>query len=374
MKAEEVVISATSKCNLHCRMCDIPIKSEKDKMSTDDFKSAIGDFLRAGVKSIVISGGEPLLIEGIFEIISFAHKKGIAVSIPTNGTLINESIAKSLKNSGVRVVNVSIDGPKHIHDAIRGKGNFDKALNALKLLRKAGIETTIAMTVSGKNYLFMRFAISLAIDTGATTVKFQPFSADFLSDPAKASDFMLSENDIPQFKREIEKAIEFADYCGISINPKGYLRAMPDYFLGTLKVKHCSALEKTCAVDNIGNVYACWAFKEPLGNLKSETFTNIWNSDKFSDMRKKAAEGECPGCLMSCYDQVFEPVKKRAEIVKKMGNFKAMAVRSIKRANARIFSRKPRKILADSESETVKALLEIAESRKILEAELKRLR
>jgi MoaA/NifB/PqqE/SkfB family radical SAM enzyme len=370
MVPTDIIISATGKCNLHCSICDIPVSSSRDTLSLSDFKKLIEQASSAGARNFVLSGGEPLLIKDVFEIISYAKRKGLNVSMPTNGTLVTEEIAGKLKAAGLRVANVSIDGPEEVHDAIRGKGNFRRALNGLRLLRKAGIETTIAMTITSKNYQYMSYVIELAIDYGATTVKFQPFSKEFLAEGRGTGDFIIKKEEMPQFSDEIRKAIKFADYCGININPKNYLRLMPDYFLGTLKVKSCLAPYKSFAIDNNGSIFACWQFREPVGNIKNQDFLKIWNSKKLEQMQNLAKEGKCPGCLMSCYDQVFESRKEKQIMVRKMGNLKSLIVNRIKQERARIFLKKNKTPATEKE----KALNEIDEAKKMLKEELKRLK
>lgn len=370
MAPTDIIISATGKCNLHCKMCDIPVSSGKDALSLPDYKRLIDQTSSAGARNFVLSGGEPLLIKDVFEIISYAKRKGLNVSMPTNGTLVTEEVARKLKDAGLRVANVSIEGPEEVHDSIRGKGNFKRAVDGLKLLRKAGIETTVAMTITGKNYQYMSNIIELAIDSGATTVKFQPFSAGFLAEGRDTSEFMITEKEIPKLNEEIRKAIKLANYCGININPKNYLQLMPEYFIGALKVRRCLAPEKSCAIDNSGNVFACWAFKEPVGNIKKQEFITIWNSEKFRQMRELAKNGQCPGCLMSCYDQVFESRKEKPIAVRKMGNIKSLIVNRMKQARARIFLKKNRAPATEKE----KAICEIEESKKMLRAELKKRR
>jgi len=376
MAPTDIIISATGKCNLHCKMCDIHVSSGKDTLLLPDYKKLIDEASSAGARNFVLSGGEPLLIKDVFEIISYAKRKGFNVSMPTNGTLVTEEIAKKLKTSGLRVANVSIEGPEEIHDYMRGKGNFRRAINGLRLLRQAGIETTIAMAITRKNYQYLSYIIELAIDSGATTVKFQPFSAGFLAEGKSASEFMITEKEIPQLNEEIRKAIKFAEYCGVSINPKSYLLLIPDYFLGTLKVKKCLAPEKSCAIDNSGNIFACWDLREPVGNIKKQGFMAIWNSEKFRQMRNLAKNGQCPGCLMSCYDQVFESKKEKQVVMRKMGNLKSRIINRIKQERARIFLQKKSRHnkSKDSLRENSNTLAEISDCKNMLNSELKRLR
>jgi MoaA/NifB/PqqE/SkfB family radical SAM enzyme len=98
-----------------------------------------------------LTGGEPLLRRDIFHILEYCKKKGIAVDLITNGTLIDKHIAKKLKKVVNRIY-VSLDGPNsEINDAIRGKGSFHKTLKGIKLLIKKRIDTVCILTLNKIN-------------------------------------------------------------------------------------------------------------------------------------------------------------------------------------------------------------------------------
>ena len=91
------------------------------------------------MQEIRFTGGEPLLFNGIYDLIRFATEEGICTSLGTNGTLVTKEVAKKLKESGLKKVVVSIDGNKKTHDKIRGKKNYQKAMNGLKYLKQNDI-------------------------------------------------------------------------------------------------------------------------------------------------------------------------------------------------------------------------------------------
>ena len=144
---KEVIVSVTSRCNLRCRMCDI-WKSKKKELTTEIWKRFIDDISAVGVKTIVFSGGEPLLRQDIFELIAYSREKKLNVCLTSNGTLIDNDIADKLLSSGIGVVNISLEGPSEVHNYLRGGGSFEKAVAALEKLRQRGIETTVATVVS----------------------------------------------------------------------------------------------------------------------------------------------------------------------------------------------------------------------------------
>ena len=285
-------------------MCQIPL-GDNGEMNTEDIKSLISDAAGLCSNSIVFSGGEPLLRADIFELISYTNKLKINTCLVSNGTLIDDDAAKRLSASGIGVVNISIEGPEDIHDALRGKGNYKKAHEALRHLSRYKIETTIASIVCRNNYKSLPYVMELANEVGVTTVKFQPFSDIFLIQKDKKKDFLLLDDDLKDINKSIEKVVLLSRKYKISINPDNYLYNMPAYLSKVYSgnKKNCQALWNSCPIAQNGDVYPCWVLSDSvIGNLKNNRFSEIWNSEKHNLLRKQIAEKGCSGCLMSCYD------------------------------------------------------------------------
>ncbi len=69
----------------------------------------IDQIAELGRSILVLSGGEPLLRKDIFELASYGVKKNLIMTMGTNGTLIDNAIAKKLFDTGIRKVAISID-------------------------------------------------------------------------------------------------------------------------------------------------------------------------------------------------------------------------------------------------------------------------
>ena len=91
---------------------------------------------------MVLTGGEPLYRDDIFDIAGYAGKKGLPTALATNGTLIDKGTAGRIRDAGFSRVSISIDGESAgSHDGLRGiPGSFDDALRGAALLRDAGVE------------------------------------------------------------------------------------------------------------------------------------------------------------------------------------------------------------------------------------------
>ncbi|MBW2984364.1 radical SAM protein [Candidatus Woesearchaeota archaeon] len=138
-----LIFELTNKCNLNCKWCGV--KKGKDVLSFDKIVSIIG---KNKPRFVEFTGGEPLLRKDVFELIDYCKSKGIYVSINTNGTLINDKIAKKLNADLIRI---SVDGTEKTNDKIRGEGSFKKTLNGIKSLKKYNKKIIISTAIGKLN-------------------------------------------------------------------------------------------------------------------------------------------------------------------------------------------------------------------------------
>jgi len=311
-------------------MCQIP-EEKTEELSTAQWKKAIKDASSLGVQTIVFSGGEPLLREDIFELISFTKNHRMNACVTSNGYIINQNTAFKLSRSGINVVNISIEGDKKIHDYLRGEGAFDKAILALEYLKEQKIESTIAATVSRYNFECLKTVLELAKAKEATTVRFQPFSRIFLKDGSKGDDFFIDKKDKERLEEIIEEIIKLSNEYKISTNPVSYLRNIPSYLCKEKSVmkKGCSALWTSCPINSKGEVFPCWNLAgqdKIIGNINQESLADLWFSNRHNQIRESVLQAGCFGCMMSCYDEVFGSdgnKKNLAKKIKKMNKLKS---------------------------------------------------
>mgnify|MGYP001123468185 CR=1 FL=1 len=137
-----VHLELTNKCNLRCSMCDIwrlykerPELIDKE-LTKEHWFSIIEELKEMGTKAISITGGEPLLRDDLFEIISKAKDLGFLVHLNTNGTINSEKHIKGLIDSGIDSVTVSLDFPNERHDERRGvNGVLNKGIDTIIMLK-----------------------------------------------------------------------------------------------------------------------------------------------------------------------------------------------------------------------------------------------
>ena len=126
----------TKRCNLACKHCRTEA-AELDysgELDLDSAKKVIDDICSFSSPILVLTGGEPLYREDIFEIAGYATSKNLRVALATNGTLIDEQCALRIRQAGIARASISIDGSTAAtHDDFRGiPGAFDAAIGMIQ--------------------------------------------------------------------------------------------------------------------------------------------------------------------------------------------------------------------------------------------------
>lgn len=162
---ERISIEISTFCNLSCGMCFLTGFRQKKIAGAADylnkffdaslFKKIIDELSKNLSRkdlpfSVSLTGGEPFLHPQIFELLRYAREKKVGITVYTNGTLIDSSFARKICEVMPAALMFSVDGPEEIHDKIRGKGNFQKTCEAIKLVQ---LQKVVFMTKRPKIYI-----------------------------------------------------------------------------------------------------------------------------------------------------------------------------------------------------------------------------
>jgi len=143
----KIFLDITNRCNLCCKHCLSSSGTQNiQELSFRDIKTLADSLVKMGVFKIKIGGGEPFLHSEIWDIFEYLSKCGFLISVSTNGTIINERLAKRIKDFKIKI-SVSIDGQESTHDNLRVSGSYKKAVRALAALQNVGLEPTIRTTL-----------------------------------------------------------------------------------------------------------------------------------------------------------------------------------------------------------------------------------
>jgi AdoMet-dependent heme synthase len=305
----------TRRCNLRCVHCrsasEMEMKGHPD-FSTEEAYRVLDDIVSYAQPVVVLSGGEPLTRKDVFEIAQYGTNKGLRMCLATNGTLVTDDVCEKIKQSGIRIVSLSLDGADAaVHDDFRSeKGAFAGTMNAAKLFKKHGIEFIINSSFTKRNQEQIPQVYKLAKELGATAWYM------FMIVPTGRGEEIMNEliskedyDKILDWHYDMEKEEDLLlvrPTCAPHYYRVTLQRAKEDgekFKKRTLKFstggsKGCLAGQLICLIDVDGNVLPCSYFNLPAGNVREKSFKEIWEgSELFKDLRDfKKYKGRCGSC------------------------------------------------------------------------------
>ncbi len=262
------------------------------------FVSQLRDFSGDSILFNLV-GGEPLLREGIMDIVKFIMQCGFSASITTNGYLLDEEIARQIADSGLTSIFISLDtldGKKH--DFLRGtEGSWKKAMEAIEALGKVypkahlGINTIILeQSLDGILPLIEWVNRNDMVDAINLMAVMQPYESQFDRLWYKKGEFSyLWPQDPLKLQDLLDEIIDLKTKGYKIINPISQIRMFKDYFknpLGFVKKTKCNLGYSSVFINIEGEVHLCFNHGS-LGNIKKDSFSEMWDSPKADLVREK---------------------------------------------------------------------------------------
>lgn len=286
-----VFLDITFSCNLRCKHCFTDSGRERgDELTTDEIFSLMDQMRDSGVFLLSIAGGEPFLRKDIFQILAYAKKKNIDVSITTNALLIDEGIAKRLNDLRLRTITISIDGMEGNHDSIRGKGNFRRAVKNIRVLKKfcSSANLSIKNTVNSLNIADYKEIIELAENLDLCSVKFNPVR--LFGRTLDNRHFLLTREQYVKFLQNVQ-TVDTKVSVTLPKTPLDKIEyEFMDLGLG------CTGGKETCNISPLGDFSSC-AFlgsRFIVGNLREKDFPSLW--DKTQKTTDYSLNETCRAC------------------------------------------------------------------------------
>lgn len=293
--------NTTSRCNLFCRHCYRESGPENDRsgeLTTAEGRELIASIRRAGFRLLILSGGEPLLREDIFDLVAAARDAGLLPAMGTNGTLLTGETAARLAESGLRGVAVSVDSlDREYHDTFRGTpGAFDSAQQGIRNAIEAGLRVQINLTLTDRNLDQFDRMVDYYGEMGVHAV--HPF---FLVPTGRglsmAEEELTSGAYFSMIRRVLEKQgsapLEIKPTCAPQFMPMAKEMGIPQRF-----TRGCLAGTAYCCVLPDGDVHVCPYLPVRAGSVRERPFEDIWrDSDVFLTLRDRSSYGgSCGKC------------------------------------------------------------------------------
>ena len=301
-----VALDVTTLCNLKCVHCfndsgsNAPFKDTKADVKLDIARQVA----ELHPYNVCMCGGETLCCSNLLDIISILKPHVAMVSMVSNGFFMTREKAKELKNSGIKLAQISIDGHEaFIHDSFRGvDGSFEKAKNAVRYLHEAGIsQVDLSMVPHKLNYKYFDKYMAMAYDLNIHEVRVMPFLPSGRG-KSVGNRLILDKNEYFEFSRILEK-MKYKYFGKVGIlwgDPIDHMRRMPrNYDLGfnayCIEVKTNGDLTVSTYIPVVvGN-----CTKHSLKEYWEGGYKYIWGNRKFLQYPEK---------IRNIYDlETFEP-------------------------------------------------------------------
>ncbi|MCD6430434.1 MAG: heme b synthase [Deltaproteobacteria bacterium] len=302
----------TRSCNLSCIHCRAsaekgPYPGELDTKQALSFLDTVASFSKP---VIILTGGEPMLRDDIYELAAYGTKLGLRMVMATNGTLVDQGSIKCMIASGIQRISVSLDGANaETHDNFRQvKGAFANSLRALDYARDNGLEFQINTTITKLNLTEIPAILDLAVKLGAVAHHI------FLLVPTGRGK-ELEEQEIPaeEYERTLNWFYDQRDKVSLQLKATcapHYMRILrqrskADGKKVTFKTHGLDAVTRGCLggigfcfVSHTGDAQPCGYLEAKAGNILETNFQKIWEeSQVFTRLRDyDALEGKCGIC------------------------------------------------------------------------------
>ena len=302
----------TRKCNLNCVHCRAgsdrgPYPGELD---TTKCLEILEQIRLVGRPIVILTGGEPVLRDGIFELAERGTQLGLRMVLATNGTLLTPAIVEKMKASGIKRVSISIDGAdEQQHDRFRKvPGAFNKAMKGIQLLKDAGLEFQINTTVTRHNVHDIKKILDMTVRLGAVAQHI------FLLVPTgRAREMINQEIDALEYEKLLHWFYEMRDKVPIHLkatcaphyyrilrqeaHKKGQKVDYKTYGLDAV-TRGCLGGTSFCFISYDGIIQPCGYLELNSGDLKEASFDSIWeNSEIFRKLRDFSSyKGKCGRC------------------------------------------------------------------------------
>jgi radical SAM protein with 4Fe4S-binding SPASM domain len=305
---DEIAIELTVYCNLKCVMCSV-WELKQHGVPFELAEKLLRQARRLGAKTFTPCGAESFMRKDFLDIVELAHGLGYErQDIVTNGTMITDDHLDRLEACPSVHLHVSIDGPPALHDSLRGEGNYDKAVRAVKKCIARGIRVGMSGVILKQSLSHLDHLVTLAAELGVPEVSFQPFQTEISGPDKDIPRFSLMRTPRSTIVAELEKLAAHAEKMGVSLFTESLFGVIPDYLaFGKRPIPPggCYLPSKFLLVDFRGDVYPCFFMRtdaDRMGSVYKDEITDLWHSTHHEQLQTLALTERCPGCLAACSD------------------------------------------------------------------------
>ena len=248
-----------------------------------------------------ITGGDPILHSRFWDILGLLHERNIPFTILGNPFHLTPEVCARLKAHGCEKYQLSIDGMRATHDAIRKEGSFDTTVSKIAVIRNAGLRCAVMTTVSGTNIDEIPDIIDLVVEHHVDVFAFARYCPTSFEKSTH-----IEPAEYRAFLERIWRKFEQYKDCGTAFNLKDHLWKLFLYEKGLFEIPqdadadtiydgcHCGDCHIT--ILPTGAVMACRRFDSEIGNLFRTHIHDLYHSDEMDEYRQYEHFEKCARC------------------------------------------------------------------------------
>lgn len=307
-----LVLMPHSRCNCRCIMCDIwKANQEKRELSTELITAHVEEFVRFGVREIVLSGGEALMHSNLWNLCRQFRKYKIRIVVLSTGLLLKRNAEQIVEN--IDEVILSLDGSKPVHDKIRNiPGGYAQLADGVRTLQGLTPEfrITARCVIQRQNFFDFLNIVNAAHELDLDGISFlaadtytSAFNRNDAWDDEKKSAIVLLPEEIELFESILLESFRSLrkDYSTRFIleSPARMMKILNYYKavqgFGDFPRNRCNAPWVSTVIESNGDVLPCF-FHQPYGNIYNGNLDSIVNSHTAIAFRRNLNISTNPVC------------------------------------------------------------------------------
>ena len=294
----DIMVSAMTRggawhCNqkcLHCYAAGQPL-SDTPELTTAQWKEILAKLRAANVPQVTFTGGEPTLRADLVELVEVAQ--WFVTRLNTNGRLLTPELCRRLYDASLDSVQVTLySHDPAIHNALVGAEGFDDTVAGIRNAVAAGLSVSVNTPLCSLNTDYaatVRFVHELG-------VRYVTCSGLIPSGSAEGAESRATRLTEEQLTDVLRRAMTVAEELGMEMDftSPGWLKEETLRSLGLTLVPSCGACLSNMAIAPDGGVIPCqsWLSSQPLGNMLTDDWDKIWQSQRCAAIRAKSAKME----------------------------------------------------------------------------------
>lgn len=301
----------TNRCNLRCSHCyqetygggEMPYAELLSVLGQyeallSEWRAAAGAHTRVR-GHLTLTGGEPFVRQDFGQFLRHVASRATLYSfaILTNGSYIDTAQARELRRLRSRFVQVSMEGGRETHDAIRGAGDFDRTVAAIRRLVRFRVPTMISFTAHKRNFREFPEVARIGVDLGVSKVWSDRLIPSLAHGRLSDAD-LLTPEETQEYVSVMEEAKRAAGRRWWRRRTEVSMHRALQFLTGGDDVYHCTAGDTLITIMPNGEVYPCRRMPISVGNVRQTPLREIYYANPVLRQlrdRDRVSDG-CEGC------------------------------------------------------------------------------